>query len=288
MSKFRIKTLVAGLIAAAVMVVLPASAVLAGYAPANRPTFQCVTPTNCPGADYVTFNSFTNAPNYGDERAFLDAKSSTITGPGGYQDSLNVQDGQKYVVRAYIHNNANRAKIGDAASTAKNVKLQVLLPTSKKTSHMIGANISASNSNPGNVSDTVSFSGQKPFTIEFDKSAPVQVTYRPNGQGEYVTRTLPGAAFANDQTLNAALGDVKGCFEYASLVTMTVVVKMDKTPPTPPEKPKTPETPTTPEQPQAPGKLPVTGPAGVAAVVTAVTGMSSAAYYFVVRRRSEV
>lgn len=37
-----------------------------------------------------------------------------------------------------------------------------------------------------------------------------------------------------------------------------------------------------------PTTLPVTGPAGVAAVVTAVTGMSSAAYYFVVRRRSEV
>lgn len=40
--------------------------------------------------------------------------------------------------------------------------------------------------------------------------------------------------------------------------------------------------------PGAPTTLPVTGPAGVAAVVTAVTGMSSAAYYWVIRRRGEV
>jgi PKD domain len=37
-----------------------------------------------------------------------------------------------------------------------------------------------------------------------------------------------------------------------------------------------------------PTVLPETGPAGVAAVVTAVTGMSTAAYYWVVRRRGEV
>jgi len=211
----------------AAIVAIPVVA-FAGFAPSNRPTFQCITPTNCPGAKYVTFNSFTNAPNYGDERAFFDAKDATITSPGGYQDKLTVHDGQKIVMRAYIHNNANPKAIGEAAATAVNTRLQVLLPTSKKTSHVTAAQVTADNANPRTVSDTVDLSGARPFTIAFDKSAPVQVTYRPNGQGDFVTRALPGASFSNDYTLNANFGNMKGCFEYANLVTFTAIVKMER------------------------------------------------------------
>lgn len=226
----RAKAALASMLAAAVMVGLPTVS-FAGFAPSNRPTFQCVTPTDCPGANYVTFNSFTNAPNYGDERAFFDGKDAGIAGPGGYQDKLNVQNGQRLVLRTYIHNNANPGLIGEAAATAHNTRLQVLLPTSKKTANQASAQITADNANPGTVSDSVDFAGASPFTLAFDTNAPVQITYRPNGTGDYVTRTLPAASFSNAVTLNAALGDFKGCFEYSVLITMTVVVSMDQTPP---------------------------------------------------------
>src|SRR5665213_309731 len=104
--KLRPKIALATMLAAAVLIGLPA-AVFAGFAPSDRQTFQCITPDNCPGANYVTFNSFTNAPNYGDERAFFDGKDAGVTGPGGYQDSIGVHDGQELVLRVYIHNNAN-------------------------------------------------------------------------------------------------------------------------------------------------------------------------------------
>lgn len=272
----KIKSLVIAAVAAVTVLAVPATAI-AGYAPSSRATFQCITPTNCPGANYVTFNSFTNAPNYGDERAFFDAKDASITGPGGYQDKLNVKNGQKIVMRVYVHNNANPTVIGEEAAKALNTKLQVLLPTSKKTSHVTGAQISASNANPGIVSDTVDLVGDKPFTVAFDKSAAVNVTYRQNGQGDFVTRQLPNASFANDQTLNADLGTWKGCFEYAALITFTVTVKMDEQPPvTPPETPKT----TTP----TPEALPETGAGSVAAIFAAVTIFSAAAYSVVTRR----
>lgn len=214
-------------IASAIAIVAIPVAVWAGFSPANRATFQCITPTNCPGANYVTFNSFTNAPNYGDERAFVDAKDATNTASGGYQDKMTVHDGQKVVMRIYVHNNANPAAIGESAATAKNTRLQVLLPTSVKTANSASASVTADNANPGTVSDTVDFEGANPFSLAFDRNSMVQVTYRPNGTGDYVTRSLPGAVFANDQTLNAALGDWKGCFNYAALITVTVVVKMD-------------------------------------------------------------
>lgn len=277
----RTKLTAAGLISAALLIALPVVA-FAGYAPANRPTFQCITPSNCPGANYVTFNSFTNAPNYGDERAFVDGKNNTITGPGGYKDQLtNVKDGETYVVRVYVHNNANPKAIGEAAATAKNTRMQVLLPTSKKTSNNAAAQITADNANPGTVSDTVTFSGEKPFTVSFDKSAPVEVTYRPNGTGDFVTKTLHTASFSNDHTMNVNFGNYKGCFEYSALVTMKVKVKMDK-PEVPPETP--PETPEKPKTPEAPGKLPETGPGAVIAGFIGVSSVSGIAYHFIRRR----
>ncbi len=224
-----VKRILVSLAAVAAVVAIPV-AVRAGFAPANRPTYTCITPTNCPGADHVVFNSFTNAPNYGDERAFFDAKDASITTPGGYQDQLNVHDGQRIVMRVYVHNNANPNAIGVAAATAHNTRLLAFLPTSKRTSHTAAAQISADNANPGTVSDTVDLSGAQPFTIVFDKTSAPEVTYRPNGTGNFVTRPLPGATFANDQTLNANMGDWKGCFEFGALITFVAVVHMDQAP----------------------------------------------------------
>jgi hypothetical protein len=268
----RIKSLLVSALAVVALVALPVS-VFAGYAPANRPTFQCITPTNCPGANYVTFNSFTNAPNYGDERAFFDAKDATITGSGGYQDQLSVHDGQKIVMRVYIHNNANPNAIGEAAATAHNTRMQVILPSSKNAHQTAATQVSADNANPGSVSDTVDMTGANPFSLTFDRSAPVNITYRPNGQGDYVTRALPGASFANDQTLNANFGDWKGCFNYAALVTFTATVHM--------ETPKTPETPTTPTKATT---LPNTGAGEVIGLFSGASAAGAAVHMVATRR----
>jgi hypothetical protein len=230
----RIKASLAALLAAVTLVGAPL-AVYAGYAPANRPTYQCTTPTNCPGADHVVFNSFTNAPNYGDERAFFDGKDAGDTSAAGYLDSIPVHDGQKLTLRVYIHNNANPNQIGEAAATAHNTQMKVLLPMDKKASNFAAASISADNANPGNVSDTVDFTAGSPFTMDFDTTHAVQITYRPNGTGDFVTRTLPSATFGNaNHSLTANFGDWKGCFNYAALVTMTVTIHMESQPPVTP------------------------------------------------------
>jgi hypothetical protein len=273
----KLKSLVIGVTALTVAAATPAT-VFAGYTPANRATFECLSPTNCPGAEYVTFNSFTNAPNYGDERAFFDAKDASITGAGGYQDKMKVKNGQKIVMRVYIHNNANPAAIGEANATAKNTQLKVMLPSSKKNANVAAAQISADNASPKFVSDTVDLSADAPFSIAFDKSAPVNVTYRPNGQGEFVTRTAPNTSFSDDYTLNANFGDWKGCFEYAALVTFTAVVKMDEKPPVTPEQPK-------PQTPAAPQELPKTGAGDVVAAVAGATVLGAIAHRLFTSRR---
>lgn len=283
--KLRTKRALLSLIAVATIVGLPATA-LAGYAPSGRPTFQCITPTNCPGANYVVFNSFTNAPNYGDERAFFDGKDNTISGPGGYQDNITVHNGEELVLRVYIHNNANPGAIGFDAATAHNARMQVLLPQTQKTSNFAAAAVSADNANPGTVSDTVDFNGAAPFTMTYDESQPVQVTYRPNGTGDFVTNTLHSASFASDHVLNANFGDWHGCFNYAALVTFKVKVSMPTTPPppTPPKPPVTPPT-TPPTTPAAPTSLVNTGPGSDAAIFAAVTVAGTIGYRLYLSRR---
>jgi hypothetical protein len=64
------------------LLLFPAS-VSASFAPADRQTFQCISTEDCPGPTFVTFNSFTDAPNpdapnNGDERGFFEAKDGWL------------------------------------------------------------------------------------------------------------------------------------------------------------------------------------------------------------------
>lgn len=227
---------IAGLLATALAVAIPAVAI-AGYSPSDRPTFQCITPTNCPGANYVVFNSFTNAPNYGDERAFFDVRDASLTGTeGGFHDQMTIHDGQRLQMRVYVHNDANPNAIGVDAATAHNTQLKVLLPTSIKTLNNAAAQISADNANPKYVSDTITLSGANPFSVTFDTGSAVQMTYRPGGTGNFVTRQLMTAKFANNHELDANMGDWHGCFNFSALISFTAVVHM-QAPPAPQKAP---------------------------------------------------
>jgi hypothetical protein len=274
-----IKNVIKGAIASVLALAILAAPVttFAGFYPANRQTYTCITPTNCPGADKVTFNSFTNNPVVGDERPFFAGSLNSAN----VQDRIKVQDGQTIVLRAFVHNNADPNKIGQAAAIARNVKVKVIVPSIKKNDQNLVAFISASNANPGTVNDTMSLYGEKAFTLEYVAGS---AQFARKADGVNMTTSKLNDTIIKDGT---HLGDMHGCFKYSGYVTLKVKVKMDK--PEKPDVPETPETPTTPEQPEVPGgKLPETGPADVAAIVTAVTGISSAAYYLVVRRRSEV
>jgi hypothetical protein len=287
--KLRSKALLASLLTIVALAGAPTATVFAGYAPSGRATFTCNTPTDCPGANYVVFNSFTNAPNYGDERAFFDGKDAGDTSANGYLDKVTVHDGQRLTLRVYIHNNANPGAIGVAAATAHNTSLQVLLPLQQLNNSFAAATVRADNANPVAVSDTVDFTAATPFTVDFDTTQPVQITYRPNGTGSFVTRTLPGTSIVNaNHVLNANFGDWNGCFNFSALVTMTVLVHMPSTPPppTPPTPPVTPPTTTTTNSKgPAPTQLVNTGPGEVAGIFAATTVAGGLSYRWMLSRR---
>jgi hypothetical protein len=265
----KVKSFAVGLTALAVTASIPATT-FAAFGPANRATFTCSTPTTCVGADYVAFNSFTNAPNYGDERAFFDGKDVTDVN-GKFTDVMNVKNGQEVQLRVYVHNNADPKRTAAGQAIAKNTTVKVQLPQSKKTETYAVANIFADNANPGLVNDTLTFKGDKAFTLAYVPGS-AKVERRLDGQNWTVESISDSVV-----TTGANLGDWKGCFEYSGFVTLTVKVAMDT--------PTTPVTPVTPVTPAKPVSLPKTGPAEVVATVAGVSILGAMAHRLFAGRR---
>ncbi len=256
------------------MLAMPLTA-SANFFPADRQTYTCVTPTNCPGADHIQFNSFTNNPVVGDERPFL---AGSING-ANVADRIKVKNGDVITVRAYVHNNADATKMGSTAATiAKNVNFRVIVPTaSQKDTNLIGF-ITADNASPKMVNDTMSVYADNAFTVSYVAGS-AKFAHAADGVNQK-TDVL------NDSivTTGANLGDIIGCFAYSGYVTLQVKVSMPTTPTPPVTPPVTPPTTTTTTP--TPTVLPNTGAGDVLALFAAVTAAGAVAHRFVLGRRN--
>lgn len=262
----KVKSVLVGVSAIALSVAVPATS-FASFYPANRQTYTCTTPTTCEGADHVTFNSFTNNPVVGDERPFF---SGSLNG-ANVQDRIQVKNGDVITLRAYVHNNADPNKIGQAAAVAKNVKMKVLIPTASQKDHNLVSYISAANATPGTINDTMSLYGDKDFTLQYVNGSAV-FDHKADGT-TMISEKLNDTIVGN----GTYLGDMHGCFQYSGYVTLQVKVNMPTTP--------TPVTPTTPTTPAAPKELPKTGAGEVVATVAGVSILGALAHRMFTSRR---
>ena len=198
--------------------------VAAGAWSPNRPTYTVANP-----ADHVTFNSITDNPNYGDERAFFDAKPVSNTTSGGYNDNNKVTDGEEILVRAYVHNNAASSLNGanlDGKGVAKNTQLRVYIPTAAGTALRANAYVSADNAAPQTVTDSTDFYGDSNFTVSYvSGSAMAYNNAHPGGMPLSDTIVTSGAHLGYE----SANGIFPGCFQYANIVTFKVKVHMQTT-----------------------------------------------------------
>ncbi len=205
------KKLIAALVTVAAIAGIGAG-VMAGFGP-DRATFTTENP-----AQYITFNSITNNPQIGDERAFA---AGALAGATSYSDPvLNAKNGDEVTVRAFVHNNAE-AKLN---LVAENVSIKVELPAGLQQVHQVKTIVSATNSNPLNVFDTVDISSVDGDRTELEfvpGSARLQNDAFPNGTQLSDSIATTGATLGYDQ-LN---GRVPGCFEFAGYVTFKVKVK---------------------------------------------------------------
>lgn len=107
----------------------------------------------------LTFNSTSDNLNLGDERNFVAIKPVSVTEAGGWSDSLEVRNGQEYLVRIYARLD------GPEDYSAKGTKLVVSLPTC--TGHRVGlaAILSSLDAFPSEVWDGASFWSRNDFNL---------------------------------------------------------------------------------------------------------------------------
>ncbi len=206
------------------VVILPLVAVVAlaatshAYGPARK-EFTVEQP-----ASYITFNSISKNPNYGDEKNFVLVKDAANTGAGGWTDKVTVEDGKEYLVRMYVHNNAAE----NLNLVATNTRLSVNIPTTYAKSHQIDGFLTAdAPATPAKIWDDVILEGDKEFIVSYVGNS-----------ARYFNNINPGTGFelSNDiVTSKGALvgyekmdGRVPGCFKYSGIATFRVKVATRK------------------------------------------------------------
>ncbi len=209
----------------------------------DRPTFDynkgsansnCTDPNDpatqngrCGSLNGPVFNSFVNTPSYGDERAFLDARRSDQTAAGSYKNVLpEVTEGSKEIVlRTYVHNNANQNTNASGKGIAHNTKVRIALPTA--TEQVLRARSYISASNASMVEDTVDFTANKKFRVEYVPGSAIIYNNGPiNGAKLSDSVVTTGAPIG----FNALNGELPGCFQYEAVVQIKVRVIPQESP----------------------------------------------------------
>lgn len=192
-----------------VLVSIVASTSLFAWGP-ERATFTIEEP-----ASYVTFNSITNNPDYGDERNFVTIKDASNTAAGGWVDNIDIEHNKEYLVRMYVHNNA----AANLNLVANNVLARFNVPDESATEIQIDGRLSASNSNPTAVWDQAVFSNDKPFHLDYVE-----------GSAKYINNVFTDGTALSDNIISsgAALGydsmngNIPGCYQYSGLVVFKI------------------------------------------------------------------
>lgn len=201
-----------------IAVLIPTIAIFA-YGP-ERPTYTIENP-----ADHVTFNSITNNPNYGDERNFLLVKDAANTSAGGWSHTdINVEPGKEYLVRLYVHNNAQE----NLNLVSENTRVSANVPTTTGNQVQIDGFITSDNASPQKVWDDVVLKSDKRFNVAY---VPGSTTYY-NNVNPNPGFNLPDSIVTNSGALvgyQQMDGKVPGCFKFSGVATFKVKIQGEAT-----------------------------------------------------------
>lgn len=198
-----------GMLAAFVAVAAVPAALLA-WGP-DRPTYTIANP-----ADHVTFNSITDNPLIGDEREFVSVKDAANTADGGWKDTVTVEPGKEYLVRVYVHNNAD----ANLNLKALNTRVSAGVPTTTGKNVTVSGFVTADNAAPQQVWDDIRFSSDKNFNLAYiPGSAEIfNNGYAAGGAGKSLPDSIVTSAGAKIGYETEGDGVIPGCFQYVSYV----------------------------------------------------------------------
>lgn len=193
----------------------------------GRPTYTLAQINNNELGDKIVFNSITDNPKVGDERNFVGAlKSSDVktTDNTWKADSIEVQDGETYTIRLYVHNNNNKG----TQAIAEGVKAYFSLPTTVSKDQTLVGYLDSTNATVDRIWDEVHLtSNDFFFYVEYVKDSAKYINHTHsktfNLPNEIVVgaKNKTGGALLGYDTMD---GRIPGCFEYDGEVQIQVKV----------------------------------------------------------------
>ncbi|MDR1033053.1 MAG: DUF11 domain-containing protein [Candidatus Nomurabacteria bacterium] len=209
------------LVAVLAAVIVPT--VISAWGPASRPTFTIEKP-----ADYVTFNSITNNPKYGDERNFAHIKESGAS-DSTYTNKITLKAGQEYTIFAYYHNNAASNLNAGGTGIAHGAYIKAELPAVvNKGATNAGSNIfiGASNAKPNQVFDNIYFANGTgaDITLRYVQGSAVLTNFKSDTDNTLRTFKLSDSIVGSGASIgwDSMNGDLPGCNRYSGYVTFKI------------------------------------------------------------------
>ncbi len=199
----------------ALLAIVSISSVVLAYGP-DRPTFTITNPAN-----YVTFDSITNDPTYGDERNFFRVRDMSTN--ESYGDTANLVAGKTYEAQIFYHNNASSDLNASGVGIAHGAYARAEMPAVVKagtSSTEAEAFVGASNASPTSVYDYINFNNPSNGDIALHYVAGTAKIYNngaTNGQslGDTSLFSSSGMPLGFD-SLN---GDLPACNNYSGYIT---------------------------------------------------------------------
>lgn len=165
----------------------------------------------------ITFNSISDG-TIGDEKYFV-AASESGNSSAWQNGELTVEEGKEYIVRLYVHNNNPQG----TKTVAKDTTVMFALPTESKSSLDINGFIKSSNAKPSEYWDYVTLKSAdgRAFYLDYLEGS---ATFYNNKIGLGGINVSDNVITSNGIKIGyeSLDGNIPGCFEYDSFVTIKV------------------------------------------------------------------
>lgn len=222
--KKNLKKSIAGLLAAAAIVLVP------GVAFAITPGSIPYEGAETSGVNFPAFNIFNNVPGVGNEADFIRVKkdgeaNSTLRNTV----DTTCKTGDRFDIWFYLHNGAKPSanNNGTGPGVAHNVVAKVTLPQGEQTSFNITGGVTASNAEA--ISDgAVINCGGKQFKLKYVEGSASAFLDLPNTNVSLPSSIVGSGAAIGTNALN---GDVWGCWEQRVWMGLKVEVEEITPPP---------------------------------------------------------
>lgn len=179
--------------------------------------------------DNIVFNSISNSV-IGDEKNFVGARENTGINAGKDNvwngNDITVKDGQEYLVRLYVHNNNDHDY-----NVSRNTRVAFNIPTTSAKQVQVNGFIFSDNATPNEYWDYVNFNSDEVFHLEYVYGSALLENNGIGAHGGYkLSDEIVTKAQSNNGIqigYNALDGNVPGCYQYASYITIRVKAVFD-------------------------------------------------------------